>query len=298
MTSTNAAISERISVGDEITKEYWTSYNVTLHHQFNDAAESLAYFHWRNDQYFNYIELMPVRGFDNQVVLDFGCGPGHDLVGFSVYSKPKKLIGIDISTSSPAEAEARLALHDSPAKLVRLNPPQERLPFENSSFDHIHSSGVLHHTPNLDLLMSELRRILKPNGTMNVMVYNYDSLWMHLFVAYHKQIIEQQYTGKTLREAFTKTTDSEDCPIADCYTPAEFIGIAERNQFEAELSGVAISMHELIIAPARFAAIQDRRLPEECRRFLLSLKVDEHGYPTYNGELAGIDACFRLRKPR
>jgi hypothetical protein len=86
------------SLVDEITTEYWTSYNVTLHHQFESTEESLAYFHWRNDQYFKYIELMPVSGFDNQVVLDFGCGPGHDLVGFSIYSKPKQLIGIDTRT--------------------------------------------------------------------------------------------------------------------------------------------------------------------------------------------------------
>jgi SAM-dependent methyltransferase len=239
---------------------------------------------------------MPVEGFDNQVVLDFGCGPGHDLVGFSVYSKPKKLIGIDISPSSLAEAEARLKLHNSPAKLVRLDPAQTRLPFEDESFDHIHTSGVLHHAPNLDVLLGELRRILKPGGTMNVMVYNYDSLWMHLFVAYHKRIVEQRYADLTLREAFTKTTDGEDCPIADCYTPSEFVTLVRRNGFEGKLTGVAISMHELIIAPARFAAIQDPRLPEECRRFLISLKADEHGYPTYNGNLAGLDACYRLQK--
>ena len=286
------------SLVDEITTEYWTSYNVTLHHQFESTEESLAYFHWRNDQYFKYIELMPVSGFDNQVVLDFGCGPGHDLVGFSIYSKPKQLIGIDISPSSLAEAEARLQLHNSPARLVRLDPAHTQLPFASNSFDHIHTSGVLHHVPNLDVLMKELRRILRPGATMNVMVYNYNSLWMHLFVAYHKQIVEQQYTDLTLRQAFTKTTDSDDCPIADCYTPAEFISIANRNGFEGELSGVAISMHELLIAPARFAAIQHRRLPEECRRFLLALEADKHGYPIYESQLAGIDACFRLRKPK
>lgn len=284
-------------IADGATQEYWTDFNVTLHRRFRDAQESLDFFHWRNDQYFGYIERMPVAGFDGKAVLDYGCGPGHDVVGFAHYSRPSRLVGADISPSSLKEAAERLSLHGRAAEFVQLDPAAARLPFDDDSFDHIHSSGVLHHMPNLDLVMAELKRVLKPGGTFNIMVYNYDSLWMHLFVAHHKQIIEGAYKGLSLREAYTKTTDTEDCPIADCYTPDEFLAICRRNGFDGVFNGAAISMHELLIAPTRFAAIQDQKLPSECRHFLLALKTDEHGYPTYNGHLAGIDACFRLTKP-
>jgi SAM-dependent methyltransferase len=73
---------------------------VTLHHQFKSAEESLAFFHWRNDQYFGYIERMPVAGFDGKAVLDFGCGPGHDVIGFAIYSSPARLVAADISPAS------------------------------------------------------------------------------------------------------------------------------------------------------------------------------------------------------
>ncbi len=62
---------------------YWTDYNVTLHQDFRSIEESLTYLRWRNDQYFGYAALMPVNNQDGRVVLDFGCGPGHDVVGFS-----------------------------------------------------------------------------------------------------------------------------------------------------------------------------------------------------------------------
>lgn len=285
------------AIADRETQDYWTGFNVTLHRRFKDAQESLDFFHWRNDQYFGYIERMPVAGFDGKAVLDYGCGPGHDVIGFANYSEPSRLVAADISPSSLKEAEERLALHGKAAEFVQLDPAAQGLPFASDSFDHIHSSGVLHHMPNLDLVMTELRRVLKPGGTFNIMVYNYDSLWMHLFVAHHKQIIEKAYQGLSLRDAFTSTTDTETCPIADCYTPEEFLGIAQRNGFEGVFTGAGISMHELLIAPTRFSAIQDQLLPRECREFLLALKVDEHGYPIYNGHLAGIDACFQLRKP-
>jgi SAM-dependent methyltransferase len=133
-------------VNNETVADYWTEHNVTSHMLYKSPEESLEYFHWRNAQYYRYIDLMPVVGYDNKAVLDYGCGPGHDLVGFGVYSRTNKLVGADLSTSSLAEAKERLSLHKINADLVRIDPLATELPFEDNSFDHIHSSGVLHHT--------------------------------------------------------------------------------------------------------------------------------------------------------
>lgn len=97
----------------EAVEDYWSANNVTEHREFLDEGASLADFHWRNAQYFRYIDLMPVTGADNLHVLDFGCGPGYDLVGFVTQSKPARLVGVDVSKSSLFEASRRLALHGS-----------------------------------------------------------------------------------------------------------------------------------------------------------------------------------------
>src|SRR4051812_2514030 len=80
--------------------EYWTAINVTNHHRFADATESLEYLDWRNDQYVDYALHMPVGGLDDLAVLDYGCGPGHDVVGMAVRSRPRRLVGADVSSSS------------------------------------------------------------------------------------------------------------------------------------------------------------------------------------------------------
>src|SRR5437016_1460420 len=103
---------------DARNRSYWTDYNVTNHRRFASAEESLNYFHWRNAQYHNYIEMMPVDGHNGKAVLDYGCGPGNDLVGFAEYSKPSGLFGMDISSSSIAEAKARLSLHAQPVEFM------------------------------------------------------------------------------------------------------------------------------------------------------------------------------------
>jgi SAM-dependent methyltransferase len=273
--------------------DYWTRYNVTLNHQFASAEESLAYLRWRNDQYFGYIELMPVIGQDGKVVLDFGCGPGHDLVGFATTSRPARLIGADVSPTSLAEARARLALHQAHCHFVQLQGGIE-LPFDTASIDYVHSSGVLHHLPDTLGAMRELRRILRPDGMARVMVYNYDSVWMHLFVAYIKRLVEGTYQDVTLDEAFGYTTDGVDCPVSRAYRPAEFVALAGEAGFTAEFSGAAVSMVEAKLLPQRFDAIQDRRLPEDSRAFLLGLTIDAHGMPWHGGQRAGIDGCYVL----
>jgi len=274
--------------------EYWTSHNVTGHRAFTDAEESLKYFAWRNSQYVNYIKLMPVAGFDGKRVLDFGCGPGDDLVGFGVYSKPSRLVGVDVSASSVQEARARLALHGIAADVQQLEPGGT-LPFEDASFDHIHSSGVLHHVEDPHATLGELKRVLRPGGDVYVMVYNFDSLWMHLLVAYHRTIVEGRYPDLTPREQFARSTDGEACPISRCYRPDEFISLANAAGFDATFAGAAVSMRELSIAATRFAAIMDPRLPEENRRFLEALEFDRQMLPLVNGRHAGIDAVYHLR---
>jgi len=274
--------------------EYWNSHNVTGHRAFATVDESLKYFAWRNSQYVNYIKLMPVAGFDGKRVLDFGCGPGHDLVGFGVYSKPSFLAGVDVSASSVQEARARLALHGIAADVRRLDPSQP-LPFEAATFDHIHSSGVLHHVEDPLATLRELKRVLRPGGNLYVMVYNFDSLWMHLLVAYHRTIVEQRYTDLSPREQFARSTDGDACPISRCYRLDEFIELAKAAGFNATFAGAAVSMRELSLIGTRFEAIMDPRLPEENRRFLESLEFDRQMLPLVDGRHAGIDAVYYLR---
>lgn len=277
--------------------EYWTRHNVTAHHAFASAEQSLEYFEWRSEVYPGYLELMPVAGFDGRTVLDFGCGPGHDLVGFAHHSKPARLIGADVSSSSLAEARERLALHGAVVEWLQLVEGAP-LPLEDASIDVIHSSGVIHHTPDPPAILREFRRILRPGGHAQVMVYNYDSLHLHLHVAWVLRMVQGRYTDLPLREAFARTTDGEDCPIAEVYRPREFVAMASAAGFDCAFLGAAPSLLELQLLPRRFDAISDRRLPAEHRRFLSALEFDRKGLPMYAGHHAGVDGCYRLTLPR
>ncbi len=273
---------------------YWTNYNVANHRQFSSIADSLAFLEWRNSQYHNYIELMPVQGQDGKTVLDYGCGPGNDLVGFAAYSKPGHLVGMDISAKALDEAKCRVGLHNYVAEFIPISEQHNQIPLDAGSVDYIHSSGVVHHAVNPAKVLSEFRRVLKSSGRCRIMVYHYDCLWLHLCVAYIKMIRESAFPGLGVREAFGKMTDTTACPISRVYKPEEFVELADQCGFRTRFLGAAIAKAEVALLPERLEAMECEALDGEHRRFLAGLTFDAQGLPLHNGTFAGIDGCYEL----
>jgi len=274
---------------------YWNASMVATR-SFGSPEDSLEHFHWRNAQYPGYIDLMPVCGQDEKVVVDYGCGPGNDLVGFSVFSKPAKLYGMDVSAQALQVASKRLELHEASAELVQLDEVENKLPMEDNSVDYVHTSGVLHHCLNLDRILDEFHRILKPTGQMSVMIYNSESVWFHLYVGHIWKLKWKRNNDLSTREAFRLTTDGKECPIAKCYEKNEFMKVFSKAGFTGSHTGNAMSLHELGCMEHRFDALADRRYPSEHRDFISNLTFDPRGFPMHKGDVAGINSCFTFQK--
>ena len=290
-----ATLSAQAQVADT-NQSFWNEFHVDAPEQgFPSVEASLHHYDWRNRLYPGYIELMPVDAAHGFVVLDYGCGPGNDVIGFGHYSRPKKIYAADISETAMALAARRAKLHGIDVEFIRIDQVDTRLPLETASVDLIHSSGVLHHTPNPQAILNELRRVLRPEGYCQIMVYHYHSIWMHLFVAYHKLVKEAKFQSLSLRDAFTRTTDTTDTPIAECYTAEAFAELVRPCGFACEFLGASMSVFELKQLPSRFDALEDIRLNAESRKFLCDLTFDTRHWPQHQGRVAGINACFRLR---
>lgn len=52
----------------------------------------------------------------------------------------------------------------------------EFLPYPDNSMDFIYSFGVLHHSPNTEKTISEVRRVLKPEGRCYITLYHKNSI--------------------------------------------------------------------------------------------------------------------------
>jgi 2-polyprenyl-3-methyl-5-hydroxy-6-metoxy-1,4-benzoquinol methylase len=278
--------------------EYWSEYTIHVPNVPSSTAEGdIEFFHWRCNQYPGYLDLMPVTGHDNLDILDYGCGPGHDLIGIATYSSPKSLVGLDVSQKAINIAKQRLSLHkfEIEVKAELLNE-QNELP--SDSFDYIHSSGVLHHVEDLVEVLGKLRKSLRENGRIRIMVYNKDSIWWHLYVPYVLQIKKKKIRRNLpIAEAFRMSTDGAACPISNAYTFDSFKTFANQAGFNTKLIGSSISLTELNTWKKFYdSASIDSRLHTNHREFLSNIKVNSNGDLKYNEKTPGINLVLELTK--
>jgi len=263
------------------------------------AKQDEGFIQWRAKLYPMFHELMGLWGnHADEIVLDYGCGPGTDIVGFLLYSNAKRVIGIDISEKALEFASRRMALHNfkpDMVSLIRISDSTTAIPLPDNSIDFIYSQGVLHHISHPEAILKELHRLLKPGKQASIMVYNRQSVWYHLYVAYFEMITLNRFKGLSTEEAFAKTTDTVDCPISRCYNPEEFVRICEQAGFKAEFKGGYYSTLELeTFVKCKNVALKDKRLAEEHRFFLSEL--DNAPLPKRHGKVAGIGGVYILTK--
>lgn len=282
---------------------FWSEHTVSVPplDSIRTAYQTKVYLRRRFADYPLWKEFMQLYGeHDGQVVLDYGCGPGHDLVGFLLYTKARRVVGIDISQKALEYAHDRLALlgiNPNRVELIRISDSATTIPLDDNSIDYVYCEGVLHHTTDPGAILREFYRILKPGSKACLMVYNCSSIWFHLYVAYQKMIVENKLSGMDIYQAFAKSTDTEQCPISRCYKGEDFVSICNQAGFSAEYVGGHLSLLELdVLKKYKVSALQDGRLSAEHRDFLKGLAFDKKGLPKYKGKHAGIGGVYRLCK--
>lgn len=93
--------------------------------------------------------------------LDLGCGDGR----LTLELDAALLTAADVSRVALARARRRLA--DRPLELVELDPDAV-LPFGESHFDLVLCAETIEHVRDVQLLLSEVRRVLAPGGRLAV----------------------------------------------------------------------------------------------------------------------------------
>ena len=169
---------------------------------------------------------------------------------------------------------------------------------ESESVDYIHSQGVLHHTSHPKEILKEFYRILKPNSKCRIMVYNYDSLFLHQYVAYFRMIEREEFKGGTLAEAFRQSTDTIACPISIYYKPQEFVELCDSIGFKTKFKG---GFYNRTIEGAnahlfREKALNSSKLSQEHKKFIKDVTFNKDGYAIYNNLPAGIGGVYELSK--
>ena len=101
-------------------------------------------------------------------VLDLGSGAGTDsLIAAQMVGAEGRVTGVDMTPEMIATARAGAAELDV-GTVEFVESEAERLPFPDASFDVVISNGVIDLVPDKDAVFSELYRVLRPGGRIQV----------------------------------------------------------------------------------------------------------------------------------
>jgi len=179
-------------------------------------------------------------------VLEIGCSIATD--GLEFARSGANYTGVDLTPKSIEIARERFDLFDVSGRFEVANA-EERIPFPDSSFDHVYSFGVIHHSPVPERIVAEIHRVLRPRGTLTVMLYNRSSINYYIEIMLLRKIFRwcllpkfmprllAAVTGfdkwkleghrRALNKKLTKAqwismnTDGPFCPLAKVYNRME-----------------------------------------------------------------------------
>jgi 2-polyprenyl-3-methyl-5-hydroxy-6-metoxy-1,4-benzoquinol methylase len=160
-------------------------------------------------------------------VLEVGCGIGTDTINFARHGA--QVTAVDLSEESLKVARQRaevFGLQDrirfqqaNAEELTRHLPPEP--------YDLIYSFGVIHHTPNVERVVDQMRAYSRPGTKVKVMVYHRWS-WKVL------GILLTHGKGRFWRLAEEVARHSEaqtGCPVTYVYSRREGHRLLERHGF-------------------------------------------------------------------
>ena len=110
-------------------------------------------------------------------ILDFGCGTGNYLDSI------QRSFGCRCCGVEPSDGMRAIAAEKNNALDVRKGDHRE-IPFDAETFDFAFMTDVIHHVPELDLMFSEIWRVLKTGGFLCVVTESHEQIQARFYNRY------------------------------------------------------------------------------------------------------------------
>lgn len=144
-----------------------------------------------------------LKGTDARLILDVATGTGDLAFEINKQLKPDRVVGVDISEEMLAFGRKKVAKRGLTDKISLQTGDSEHLPFADASFDAVTAAFGVRNFENLEKGLAEMRRVLKPNGTLVVLEFSRPRVFpfKQLFNFYFKNILPMvgRFTSKDKR---------------------------------------------------------------------------------------------------
>lgn len=169
-------------------------------------------------------------------VLEIGCGSGIDAVEFA--RNGAIVTAIDITDNAVA-LTGELA-KEAGVSIAVVKQDKKNLPYKDNVFDCVYSYGVLHHIPDVDSVLEDMHRLLKPGGVIMAMLYHKDSiLWAYSIL---KRAWDRDLFASAKEATAMYSERILDCPYTKAYTKREALDL-----FAPWFRHIEVSVHYNVV---------------------------------------------------
>ena len=141
-------------------------------------------------------------------VLEIGCGLA--TAGINFASHGADYTGVELSDESLKLAKKRFDVYQMQGKFFSGNAEHLSTFVPIKTYDLIYSFGVIHHSPNPEKIISEIKKYMNENSILKIMLYAKDS-WKNYMIEAGLDQPEAQY----------------GCPIVHTYTKNDVVDLLE-----------------------------------------------------------------------
>lgn len=201
----NQSTAEQVSI--DTVKAYWDARPCNIRHSKKPVGSKEYFDEVETRKY--YVEPH-IPGFaqfprwKGKRVLEVGCGIGTDTINFA--RAGAQVMAVDLSTESLAMAKQRAEVFGFKDRITFRQADAERLsetvPVE--LYDLVYSFGVIHHTPNPPRATAGIRKYMRADSELRLMVYAKNS-WKNIMI----------------EAGFDQPEAQSGCPIAFTYNDDE-----------------------------------------------------------------------------
>jgi ubiquinone/menaquinone biosynthesis C-methylase UbiE len=123
--------------------------------------------------------------FKDKKVLEIGLGQGAD--SMQIINRGGIYYGIDLTEESVRRLKERFALFEKSYIEIQV-ANASIIPYCDNFFDIVYTHGVIHHSPDIEKIVDEMHRVLKPEGKAITMLYHKNSINYYLSISILRRI--------------------------------------------------------------------------------------------------------------